>query len=311
MSPSTEQKDSESRSLEDILHPEAKESLEHLELVARQTVEGMLHGIHPSDRIGVSTDFDHHKKYQPGDPLKHMDWKASARSDRYYIKRYVEDTSLTVRLIVDHSASMLRASGDGPTKYTHGSRIAACLAYLVLREQDSPGLALTTAESTNWVPPSSSGNQLVVILTELLENRPAGQDNMAECLRGIKEQGPKKGMIVAISDLMFDPEPVQRQLASMMAQGHEVLVFQVRDPVEEDFPFNRWVQFENLEDPSVSHRIDTIPLKKIYREEYQKLLDDWDAWAKRHGAHLVTLRTDQKMEPVVSEYLKRREQMMT
>lgn len=309
MTPSTEQRGSEFESLEDVLHPEAKESLEHLELVARRTVEGMLHGIHPSDRIGVSTDFDHHKEYQPGDPLKHMDWKASARSDRYYIKRYIEDTSLTVRLVLDHSASMLRASGNSPTKYVHASRIAACLAYLVLREQDSAGLALTTAEGTHWVPPSSKGDQLVAILTELLENRPAGEDSVAECLRGLKEQDLKRGMIILLSDLMYDPEPVEAQLASMMAQGQEVLVFQVRDPVEEDFPFNRWVQFENLEDPSTSHRVDAIPLKKIYREEYQKLLEDWDSWAKRHGAHLVTLRTDEKMEPVISEYLKYREQM--
>ncbi|MFP4027399.1 MAG: DUF58 domain-containing protein [Candidatus Brocadiia bacterium] len=307
MSQSSQSPDSEPRSFEEILSPEAKESLEHLQLFARRTVEGILHGIHTSRRIGVSTDFDHHKEYQPGDPLKHMDWKASARQDRYYIKRYVEDTALTVRFVVDRSASMLRSTDEGPSKYTQACRVAASLAYLVLRERDSAGLVLTTSEETRWLPPSSRGDQLVVFLSELARSKPAEQDSVATCLRTILERGEKKGLVVTVSDLMFDPEPAQRQLASLMAQGHEALVFQLRDPTEEDFPFNRWVQFENLEDTSVSHRIDAIPLKKIYREEYQNLVENWQGWAKKHGAHFVTFRTDQRVETALSEYLRFRE----
>ncbi|MBS3763730.1 MAG: DUF58 domain-containing protein [Planctomycetes bacterium] len=299
----------EPRSFEEILSPEAKESLERLQLFARRIVEGMLHGIHTSRRIGISTDFDHHKEYQSGDPLKHMDWKASARHDRYYIKRYVEDTALNVRFVMDRSASMLRSTNEGPSKYDHACRVAAALAYLVLREKDSAGLILTSSEGTKWLPPSSRGDQLVVILSELVKSDPADRDNVAACLRTVLERGEKKGLVVAISDLMFDPGPAQQQLASLMAQGHEALVFQLRDPTEEDFPFNRWVQFENLEDPSVSHRVDAIPLKKIYREEYQSLTKSWRGWAKKHGAHFVTFRTDQSVETALSEYLRFRERV--
>ncbi len=119
-------------SLNDLLQPQARESLRHLELYARRTVDGLLHGAHFSRRKGVSTDFDHHKIYQPGDPLKHIDWKVSARHDHHYVKRYIEDTALSVRLVVDRSASMLQ-DGGGASKYLRAARLAACMAYLILR----------------------------------------------------------------------------------------------------------------------------------------------------------------------------------
>ncbi len=306
MSPASEER---SQTFEDILSPEAKESLENLQLFARRTVEGMFQGIHDSKRIGVSTDFDHHKEYQPGDPIKHMDWKASARKDEYYIKRYVEDTALATRIVVDRSASMLRSTDDGPSKYLQAARVAACLTYLLLRESDSAGLVLTTSDETKWIPPSSSSDQLVAILSELMKTEPADRDNLASCVKTILDRGEKKGLVVAISDLMFPPDDAQQNLASLMAQGHEVLVFQLRDPTEEDFPFNRWVQFENLEDPSTTHRVNTIPLKKIYREEYEKLVENWRSWAKKHGAHFVTFRTDEPVETAVSEYIRFRERV--
>jgi uncharacterized protein (DUF58 family) len=310
MSESPRNRPDGARSLDRVLPPEAKETLERLQLFARRKVEGMLRGIHKSRRIGVSTEFDHHTEYQPGDPLKHMDWKASARHDRYFIKRYVEDTALTVRVVVDCSASMLRKT-DGPTKYDQASRLAACIAYMVLRESDRAGLVLTNWEDTTYVPPSSRGDHLVAILSELVSHQPASTDNLSQCLEGILQRGETKGLIVVISDLMFEPDDAQKHLASLMAEGHEPLVMQLRDPAEEEFPFNRWVQFQNLEQPSVTHRVDTVPLKKIYREEYQNLIEEWERWAKKHGVHFVTCRTDQTMETVLSEYLRFRERIST
>jgi len=294
------------RSLARVLSPEAKESLKHLEVFARRKVDGFLHGIHRSRRIGVSTEFDHHADYHPGDPLKHVDWRASARHDRYYVKRYVMDTALTVRLVVDRSASMLPVESRiaaGPGKYLQACRLAACLAYLVVKERDAAGLTLTTARETIWLPASSRDDRFVALLTALVSSDAVDEDNLGACLRTILDRGERKGMIAVVSDLMFAPQPVQRQLASLVAQGHEVLVFQLREPVEEDFPFSRWVQFHDLERPSVKHRVDTVPLKRIYREEYQALVEDWRRWANTHGVHFVTFRTDGHVETVLSEYI--------
>lgn len=295
--------------LEDVLPDEAKEALKHLELFARRTVEGVLHGTHRSKRKGVSTEFDHHKSYQPGDPLKHVDWKASARHDRYYVKRYLEDTALSVRIVVDRSASMLQAT-EGASKYLQACRFAACLAYLILNQRDAVGAVLVTADQVHWVPFSSRGSHLVAILQALVSQDAVGRDNLQTSLRTILDRGEKRGLIVLVSDMMYDPLPVQQQLARLHAQGHEVLLIQLRDPTEEDFPFNRWVEFRDLENPATKHRIDAIPLKRIYREEYQALVEQWRAWSRKYDSHFLTFRTTEHVETMLSQYIDFRDRIL-
>lgn len=289
--------------LDDILPPGAKESLRHLELYARQKVHGLLHGIHRSKRIGVSPDFDHHKNYQPGDPLRHIDWKVSARHDKYFVKRYTEDTSLAVRLVVDRSASMLQATESLPSKYLQACRVTACLAYLILKEKDSAGLVLASADELFWLPLRSTQNHLVAFLQALATKQAAAEDALQPCLKAVRDRGERRGLVVLVTDLMYDPLPIQRELAQLQAQGHELLLLNLRDPTEEDFPFNRWVEFRDLENAGVRHRLDTIPLRKIYRQEYQDLLEEWRSWCRKYAVHFVSMRTGEHVETVLSEYL--------
>ncbi len=289
--------------LEEILTPRAKEALHHLELLARRKVDGLLHGVHRSRRKGMGSEFDHHKTYQPGDSLKHVDWKVSARHDRYYVKRYMEETALAVRIVVDRSASMLYSTADWPSKYLHACRAAACLAYLVIKERDSASLALTTASETVWLPAGSTEAHLVRILRALATRDAVAQDNLHTCLRTIVDRCELRGIVAVISDMMYDPAPVQREMARLQAQGHEVLLLQLRDPTEQDFPFNRWVQFGDLENVSVRHRVDAATLKKLYREEYQTLMEHWQRWAGKYAVHFVSFRTDQHLEAVLSQYV--------
>ena len=291
--------------LDEVLSPQAKEALRHFEMHARTVVEGMLQGIHRSRRIGVSTDFDHHKNYLPGDPLKHIDWKVSARHDKYFVKRYREDTALRAQIVVDRSASMLRASEDHPSKYLQAARVASCLAYLLLGQRDAPGLTVTSAEETFWVQPRSTQTQLLHIMQALASRDAADRDGLDICLKALVDRGERRGLMVVISDLMFDPEPVQRELGRLGAQGHELVLVQLRDVVEEDFPFNRWVEFRSLEG-GTSRRLDTIPLKRIYREEYQAMIAEWRQWARKYNCHFITHRTDEPTETVLSNYLARR-----
>jgi len=290
------------RAFTDVLPPQAREEFRHLELRARRIVDGLLHGLHRSRRLGVSTDFAHHKNYVPGDPLKHMDWKASARLDRFFIKRYQEDRSLVLHLVLDRSASMRQATA-GAAKYWHACRLAAALAYLVLKERDAASLRLAAPGTAVSLPSSSSSSHLVRLLRALLDSEAAKEDYLSNCLRAMADRALRRGIVGVISDLMFDPVPVQREFGRLLAQGHEVLLFQVRDPTEEDFPFNRWVQFGDLENAAVKHRLDAVTLKRLYREEYQALLDNWRGWTRQHGVHLVSFRTDQRVEKVLSDYV--------
>ena len=274
-----------------------------MELLARRMVSGLRHGLHRSRLGGVSTDFDHHKLYATGDALKHIDWKASARHDRFYIKRYIEDRSLAVRLVLDGSASMLQSSNGLPSKYRQAARIAACLAYQVIKERDAAGLSLTSAAATTWLPASSKSNHLLQILQALADTQAQAQDNLAAALRVILDRGATRGIIAVVTDLMYDPEPVRLELGRLHAQGHEVLLIQARDVTEEDFPFNRWVQFFDLENAAVEHRLDAVLLKRIYREEYQALLLDWRAWARKFGMHYVSFRNEEDAVAVLAAYL--------
>jgi len=290
-------------SLDEILPAASRDAMGHLDVVARRVVQGFMHGEHHSRRLGLSTEFDHHKGYQPGDPLKHLDWKASARHDRYYVKRYVEDSAMTVRMIVDHSASMAYCTADGPAKYLQAARLAGCLAYLVTSQGDSIGLALSAAGQTAWLPPGSTQRHLVHLLDQLATREAHGRDGLAACLNQVLGRNERRGIVAVASDLMLDPEPVQRELGGLIAQGHEVIVFHFRDPTEEDFPFNRWVQFGDLEDVAVRHRVDAVTLKRLYLEEYRRLCDGWFEWARKQGAHLVVVRSEKSAEVALSEYL--------
>jgi uncharacterized protein (DUF58 family) len=231
-----------------------------------------------------------------------VDWKVSARHDRYFTKRYTEDTALSVYLVVDRSASMRQASGPA-SKYLHAARFGASLAYLALRQRDGVGLALASSREVRWLPARFSQEHLVRILQALATADVSASDGLEQCLSVLLDRREPKGLIVVVSDFMYAPAPVQKQLGRLQAQGHEILPAMVKDPQEEDFPFNRWVRFGDLENAAVRHRVDTVPLKKAYHAEYRALVDEWRRWAKRYACHMVCFRTDQPVETVLPEYL--------
>lgn len=292
-----------------VLPPESRDALKHLEIVARRNVEGILHGEHKSKRKGVSTEFDHHKVYQPGDPLRHVDWKVSARHDTYFIKRYLEDTALTVNIVVDVSGSMRQQTGEHQV-YLQAARMAASLAYLIVSQRDRVGMVLGHGEKQEWFPPSGTEAHLVRLFTALASTDPAGEGGVESALNALLERNEYKGILVLITDLMFDPEPIQRQLGRLGAQGHELLLMQVADPTTEEFPFNRWVVFQDLEVPGLRHRVDAVPLKKLYREEYENLMNEWREWARKQDAHFVPFRAESSIETVLGEYLNYRQSVL-
>lgn len=288
-----------------VLRPEAREALKHLELFARRTVDGLLHGAHVSRRKGVSTEFDHHKLYQPGDPIKHVDWKVSARQDRIFVKRYIEDTSLAVRLVADRSGSLAQQTGE-TALFDQCAALTAALAYLVLRQRDAVGLQLAAAEGCAWIPVSSTQRQLVRILEALVGAQPAGPDALSEALRTLADRPERRGLVVVVSDLMFDPEPARRQMSRLQAAGHEMLLIHLRDATAERFPFNRWMLFESLETAGRRYRVDAVALKRLYAEEYRAWLDDWQGWARRRDIHLIAAPSEAPAEAVLAAYLARR-----
>jgi len=256
-----------------ILPAHLRESLKDIELRARKIVQGLLHGTHASRKLGVSTDFAHHKIYQPGDAIRHIDWRATAKHDRIYVKRFREDTSLNVHLLLDLSASMAGESG-GDAKIDHARLLMASLAYLVINQGDRVGLFAMSGERMIHRPLGSSDSHMASLLSVLAHSDPEGRDNVVRHLAALVERNLTKGMIVFITDLMYDPLPVQRELAKLHHQGHEVVVVNVRDLYEEEFPFSQWVRFIDLEKTGKTIRIDAVILRQIYAEKYKAVMDD-------------------------------------
>jgi len=236
------------------LDPKVLAKLSRLEIKARLIVEGFIAGLHKSPYRGFSVEFAEHREYVPGDDIRHVDWKVFGRSDRFYIKQYEEETNLKAYLLLDASESMaypeqpgVPSSSGRISKFEYGTYVAAALAYLLIRQQDAVGLALFDGKIRNFVPPSSSAAHLGTILESMEGHSLKEATNVGAILHECADRIKKKGLILVLSDLLDDLARVKRGLKHLRFKGHEVIVFQILDPDEIEFPFQRMTLFEGLE----------------------------------------------------------------
>src|SRR5512139_3879645 len=203
--------------------------------------------IHPSQAKGLSSEFEEHRGYAEVDDVRHIDWKAYAKFDRYFIKEYREATNLKAILVMDSSASMGYAS-DGWSKFDYGSTLAASLAYLMLKQQDSVGLMTFAKKIEKVVPPLAAPGHLFAILKELEGAAPRGETAAGAILQELAGSIKRRGFIILISDLLDREEEVLRGLKQLRSKGSDVIVFQLLDRDELEFPFEDSTLFEDLEE---------------------------------------------------------------
>jgi uncharacterized protein (DUF58 family) len=234
-----------------FLDPVALSRLGTLSLKARTVVEGALSGLHRSPHHGSSVEFAEHKEYSPGDEIKHIDWKAFGKFDRYYVKRFEEETELTAYLLLDRSGSM-SYKGDGISKLEYAAYLTAALAYVLNRQQDRVGLLAFGGGAETYVPPRSRSNHLHDILRAVemvVDEGGRGETSIAAALERVTELARRRrGLILLVSDLL-DPSPdVAGILRRLRAARHDVSVIQVLDRHELELPFEGVTLFESLED---------------------------------------------------------------
>src|SRR5436190_10631058 len=192
-----------------FLHPTTIARISRLDLRAQHVVEGFISGMHRSPFFGHSVEFVQHREYVSGDDLRHLDWKVWSKTDRFYIKQFEAETNLRSQLVVDVSESM--RYGRGPlNKYEYGCTIAACLGYLLLRQQDSVGLISFDAEVRQIVPPRSAQTHIDALIRAMHVSKPQEKTDLEKILSRVAESTPTKGLIVIVSDLLADREPVFR-----------------------------------------------------------------------------------------------------
>jgi uncharacterized protein (DUF58 family) len=287
-----------------FLDPAVVARLGTLELKARTVVEGFLTGLHRSPFKGFSVEFAEYRQYMPGDDLSAIDWKVYARSDRYFIKKFEEETNVDCHLMLDVSGSM-GYGGRGLTKFEYGQCLAASLAYLMNRQRDAAGLVAFDDRIVGMLPASARPGHLHAMLVTLDRLRIGKETNVSKPLHQLADSLGKRGMVVLISDLLDEPERVIQGLKHFRFRGSDVIVFHLLDPDELAFPFERATTFEDME---TGAEVMAVPV--VVREHYVKAINDLVERYKRElGAagidyHLVT--TDQPLEMALLAYLSTR-----
>lgn len=291
--------DQDPRSLFD---PATIARISRLDLRAKQVVEGFISGLHRSPFFGQSVEFIQHREYSPGDDVRHIDWKAWSRSDRFYIKQFEAETNLRATIVVDASESM--SYGRGPlTKYTYACTAAACLAYLIIKQQDSAGVTVFGGDVGKVVPTGSSQLQLDAIASALTKSQPRElKTDIRLVLHKVAENTHTRSLIILFSDLLTDREPIFQGLEALKHRRNDVSIFHIMDDDELNFPFGGMTKFEGMEE--MPHLLcDPKALRDGYLEALEEYLVEVRRGSTRMGIDYSLVKTSDYLDAVLSRFL--------
>ena len=287
-----------------FLHPETISRVSRLDMRARFVVEGFISGMHRSPFFGHSIEFIQHREYTAGDDIRHLDWKVWSKTDKFYIKQFEEETNLRSHIIVDVSNSMHYGRG-ALNKYEYACTIAACLSYMLLRQQDAVGLMTFDENIRQVIPARSQQTHIDAIIKALNVSKPRDKTDPEKILRRVSENAPGRGMIVLISDLLVDREPLFRGLEMLRHGRHDVLVFHVLDEEELSFPFAGTTRFEGMEELD-QVLCDPRALRDGYIEALQEYLVEVRRGCARKGIDYMMVNTREYLDAVLSKFLHHR-----
>ena len=287
------------------LDPAVLNDIRHLEVAARNVVEGFISGMHKSPYKGFSVEFAQHREYVPGDDLRYLDWKAYAKSDKYYIKEYEEETNFRSVLILDTSESMRYQSGESLTKLDYGRFMAACLAYLIQRQSDAAGLGLFDEKLFEFIPPATSNASLMRMLASMHERKAEKKTNIGEVLIDVAQRAGRRSLVVVISDLFDKVDHLRRGLEHLAARKHDVIVFNLLDHQEREFTFDRLTNFIGMEGyPDLL--VDPRALRQAYLEEVATFTTETRRACLRSRADFIPVDTQTPLGVVLQAYLAKR-----
>ena len=290
------------------LDPAIVARLGTIDLKARTIVEGLLTGLHRSPNKGFSVEFAEYRQYLPGDDLATLDWKVYARSDRHFIKKYEEETNLTCHMLIDVSASMGYGT-HGLTKMEYGSYLAGALAYLMNRQRDAFGLIAFDDKIVSMLPASGRSGHLRAALVALERLKLGARTNVAKPLHDLAASIRKRGLVVLISDLLDEPDRVLDELKQFRHHGSDVVVFQILDPDERQFPFEHAARFRDME---TADEVLAVPgaVRADYQARIEALIDRYRRELQLAGVDYCLLETSQPLELGLMSYLMTRRRVL-
>ncbi|MCA9545523.1 MAG: DUF58 domain-containing protein [Myxococcales bacterium] len=261
---------------EKLVDPKLLARLAGLGVKVRQAMEGVLTGQHKSPHHGSSVEFAQHREYAPGDEIKHIDWKAYAKSDRFHIKQFEDETNLRTYLCVDTSGSMgYRGARGTESKGRYAAQMAAVLAWLLLRQGDAVGLLTFGERLGAYVPPRARPDHYWHLARTLVDTPVGGQTDAVGALERVAEVAARRSLVVLLTD-GFDFNSPGRMAAvarQLRRRNHRVVVFQILDPDEVDFPFKDLTVFEDMEVADDRALADPRGMREAYLDEIRAYCD--------------------------------------
>lgn len=308
-----------------LLDPAVLSRIGNLELLARTVVEGFVNGLHRSPHLGSSTDFAEHRSYMPGDDIRGIDWRLYARSDRYYVKQFEADTNANFVVLLDVSPSMrYRGATEGAgsvSKLDYACFLAAALCYFSSTQRDRVGLATFDRDIVEYVPPSARHLRLVLHALERTANAAAASAPEAASapvvastldapLRKLSEALRRRSIVLVISDLYEEPEAVLSALANVRGRGNDLIVFQLLDRTELEFPF---ADATNFVDSETGERMPVIPdyLRTQYREVVRAHTATLARRLREQRTDYALFDTSRPLDKALFTYLLARERFST
>jgi len=283
--------------------------IKNLQLRAKHVVDGFQNGLHRSPLHGFSVEFSEYRPFVFGDDPRSIDWKLYARSDRYYLKKFEDETNRRCHLIVDQSRSM----GYGSLSYTkleYARTLAATLAYYLTLQRDAVGMMTFEADVTAVVPARYRTGQLRRMLM-LLDQSPQGSStDLQKPLSHLADIVKQRGLMIIISDFLVPVETLQQPLAYLTARRHEIILVRVLDPGEITLAIKQPTTIRDMESGREMY-IDPKTAAESYQKKFQKHANDFEAMAGKLGATLVTMPTDEPLELALWELLHSRERRIS
>jgi len=292
----------------DYLNPALVSKLNSIELKARLVVEGFMVGLHRSPYHGFSVEFTQHRPYMQSDSPKDIDWKVYGKTEKFFIKQYEEETNLRCYILLDISKSMSYASPSNISKIEYAKTLAAALSYLMVKQQDAVGLTLYSDRIVKTLPPKSTKTYLQEILKSISLTETSDKTNTAFCLGNIAEKISKKGLVIIISDLLDEPQSVISALKHFRYKKNEVIVFQILDPLESSFDFQKDSIYKDLE-TGEEMTIQPYQIQKAYRESMREFISNIKKDCLNANVEFNLLETSTAFDKALFSYINKRKRL--
>ncbi|MGV3771510.1 MAG: DUF58 domain-containing protein [Verrucomicrobiales bacterium] len=292
-----------------FIDPKALMAVKNLELRARMVVEGFRRGLHRSPFHGFSVEFSEYRQYTVGDDPRYLDWRLYGRSDRYYIKKFEEETNLRCHLVVDQSRSMHFSSGSY-TKADYGRTLAATFAYFLQLQSDAVGVFTFDDRLREYLPAKHRPGHLRHLLLALDKETPGNATDIVTPLKTITQTLKKRGLIVILSDFLTPVEPLEKAISQLVAARHDVAMFAISDPAEESFDFSQISLFKDLESGQEFY-INPAEARGNYAKLRSEHLKCLTKICQENGVVLQQIKTNVPMEMALFDFLVMRQGFAT